>query len=89
MVRSVAARAKLALAFWMLLAFCGLARCEASLEGRGTGALFALETGSSADTGGGTQGLKRDGAALPVGNAGAVSYGSGNRVVAFGVRPLV
>ena len=40
MVRSFAARAKLALASWMPLAFCGLAHCEGSLEAR---ALYVLE----------------------------------------------
>jgi Gram-negative porin len=36
MVRSVAARGKLALAFWMLFAFCRLAHCEGSVEVDGT-----------------------------------------------------
>lgn len=36
MVRSVAARAKLALAFWMLLALCGPARCEGAAGDCGT-----------------------------------------------------
>ena len=36
MARSFAARGKLALAFWMLLAFRGLAHCEGSVEVFGT-----------------------------------------------------
>jgi hypothetical protein len=36
MVRSFAARGKLALAFWMPFVFCGLAHCEGSVEVYGT-----------------------------------------------------
>ena len=48
MVRSIAARAELALAFRMPPAFCGLARCEASAAVCGTvGPGFVHERGDT------------------------------------------
>src|SRR5450432_188102 len=50
MARSVAARGKLALAFWMLFGFRGLAHCEGSVEVFGTIDLgFLHETGNTTD----------------------------------------
>jgi hypothetical protein len=86
MVRWIAARGKLALAFWMPFAFCGLARCEGAVEVHGAIDLGAVhQSGSAADLHSLIADLRnRNGAGSSDGNAGDVAYGSGNRALNFG-----